>query len=184
MIFDIMLLNTNTSQCNKYTELLTVFTAHLSNDLNLARIRLICLFITALCKVKSVNYSKLSAGFDSPSAASSCFRRIQRFMAQVDLPTRLISTLIFNILQNDSPVVLVMDRTNWRFGQQNINILMLGISYKSVAIPIMFVPEQSQDPGFDIIYSAFDASSMVHFRSSLYYLSDIFNDAFSFIASH
>lgn len=133
-----MLLNTNTSQCDKYTELLTVFTAHLSKDLNLARIRLICLFITALCKVKSVNYSKLSAGFDSPSAASSCFRRIQRFMAQVDLPIRLISTLIFSILQIDNPVILVMDRTNWKFGKQNINILMLGISYKSVAIPSMF----------------------------------------------
>ncbi|SJN19108.1 IS4 family transposase [Sphingobacterium sp. JB170] len=117
---------------------MSVFTAHLSNDLNLARIRLICLFITALCKVKSVNYSKLSSRFDSPSAASSCFRRIQRFMAQADLPMRLISTLIFNILQNDSPVVLVMDRTNWKFGQQNINIRMLGISYKSAAIPIMF----------------------------------------------
>jgi hypothetical protein len=133
-----MLLNTNTSQCDKYTDLLTVFTAHLSKDLNLSSIRLVCLFITALCKVKSVNYSKLSAGFDSPSAASSCFRRIQRFMAQVDLPMRLISTLIFNLLQNNSPVILVMDRTNWKFGQQNINILMLGISYKSVAIPIMF----------------------------------------------
>lgn len=133
-----MLLNTNTSQCDKYTDLLTVFTAHLSKDLNLSSIRLVCLFITALCKVKLVNYSKLSAGFDSPSAASSCFRRIQRFMAQVDLPMRLISTLIFNLLQNNSPVILVMDRTNWKFGQQNINILMLGISYKSVAIPIMF----------------------------------------------
>lgn len=133
-----MSLKTNTSQCDKYTELLTVFTAHLSNNLNLARIRLICLFITVLCKVKSVNYSKLSVGFDSPSAASSCFRRIQRFMVQADLPMRLISTLMFNILQSDSPVVLAMYRTNWKFEQQNTNILMLDISYKSVAIPIMF----------------------------------------------
>ena len=110
-----MSLKTNTTQCDKHTELLTVFTAHLSNDFNLARIRLICLFITALCKVKSVNYSKLPAGFDSPSAASSCFRQIQRFMAQADLPMRLVSTLIFNILQKDSPVVLVMDRCAHRF---------------------------------------------------------------------
>ena len=31
-----------------------------------------------------------------------------------------------------------MDRTNWKFGDKNINILMLGISYKNVAFPIMF----------------------------------------------
>lgn len=117
---------------------MTVFTAHQRNNLNLASIHLICLFITALCKVKSVNFSKLSLGFDSPSAASSCFRRIQRFMAQADLPMRLISALIFNILQSDGPVVLVMDRTTCKFGQQNINILMLDISYKSVAVQIMF----------------------------------------------
>lgn len=133
-----MSLNTNTSQCDKYTDLLTVFKAQLSKDLNLSRIRLVCLFITALYKVKSVNYSKLSAGFDSPSAANCCFRRIQRFMAQVDLPMHLISTLIFNLLQNNNPIIIVMDRTNWKFGQQNINIIMWGISYKSVAIPIMF----------------------------------------------
>lgn len=137
LLLQVMSLKANTSQCTKYTELLTVFTTHLGKDLNLARVRLICLFITALCKVKSVNYSKLSAGFDSPSAASSCFRRIQRFMAQADLPMRLISTLIFNTLQIESPVVWVMDRTNWKFGQQNINILMLGISVNYVTCQLL-----------------------------------------------
>lgn len=46
--------------------------------------------------------------------------------------------LIFNILQIYNPLALVMDRTNWKFGQRNINIHMLGVSYKSVAVPLMF----------------------------------------------
>ena len=29
-----------------------------------------------------------------------------------------------------------MDRTNWQYGQANINILMLGICYKKRAIPV------------------------------------------------
>ena len=55
-------------------------------------------------------------------------------------------------------------------------------SSNQVSLPLG--PEQRRDSGFDIVYSAFDASSMVHFRSSLYYIPDIFNNAFSFIAAH
>lgn len=31
-----------------------------------------------------------------------------------------------------------MDRTNWKFGEANINILMLGITYKGIAYPLLF----------------------------------------------
>ena len=31
-----------------------------------------------------------------------------------------------------------MDRTNWKFGDFNINILMLGVAYKGIAFPLMF----------------------------------------------
>lgn len=31
-----------------------------------------------------------------------------------------------------------MDRTNWKLGEKNINILMLGVSYRNIAFPLMF----------------------------------------------
>lgn len=133
-----MPLKKNISHRDKYTDLLTFFKAHLGKDLHMARVRLICLFITALCKVKSVNFVKVSAGFDWGSLASSCMRRIQRFMAEVELPMKLISSLIVNLLPLEGKRILVMDRTNWKFGKSNINILMLGVSYRNVAIPLMF----------------------------------------------
>lgn len=133
-----MSLKTNISHRVKYTDLLTVFKAHLGKDLHLARIRVICLFITALCKTKSVNFVKVSAGFDSPSLASSCMRRIQRFMAEAELPMKLASSLIFNMLPIKGKLILVMDRTNWKFGNSNINILMLGVAYRAIAIPLLF----------------------------------------------
>ena len=97
-----------------------------------------CLLITALCKVKSVNYSKISSGFASASLSSSCFRRVQRFMSEVELPMKCVATLIFKLLPGQDSLALIMDRTNWKFGSKNINILMLGISYRNVAIPLMF----------------------------------------------
>jgi hypothetical protein len=133
-----MILKKNSSTSGKDTQLLTLFKAHFSGHLNLARIRLICLFISALCKVKSVNFVKLSAGFDTSVDASSSYRRIQRFMALADLSMIWVAKLIFSLLPEKDNLVLSMDRTNWKFGDKNINILMLGVSYKNVAFPILF----------------------------------------------
>ncbi|NLN24901.1 MAG: IS4 family transposase [Bacteroidetes bacterium] len=126
------------SLANEDTQLLTVFQAHFAGFLNLARVRLMYLFVGSLCKVRSVNFSKLSAGFDNNVAASSNYRRIQRFIAEVELPMKWISQLIFSLLPQKDSLVLVLDRTNWKLGEKNINILMLGVSYKNVAFPLMF----------------------------------------------
>ncbi len=49
-------------------------------NINLAHIKLISLFIVALCKAKIVCFSLLSTVFDSPAKSSSCLRRIQRYI--------------------------------------------------------------------------------------------------------
>lgn len=131
-------LKMNTSLDSKDTGLLAALQAHFRGDLNGARIKLICLFITALCKVKTINYDRLASGFDVKAKKSSSYRRIQRFMAEFELPMKTISTLIFRLLPEKTDLSLVLDRTNWKFGSKNINILMLGVSYKNVAFPLMF----------------------------------------------
>lgn len=88
-------------------------------------------------KNQPVNFFKVSAGFDTGSLASSCLRRIQRFMDDAELPI-LVSSFIFNPLPAGGKLTLVMDRTNWKFGESNINILILGINYRNVTIPLMF----------------------------------------------
>jgi hypothetical protein len=39
----------------------------------------------------------------------------------------------------DGQWYLSMDRTNWRWGKSDINILMLGIVFKGTAIPIYWM---------------------------------------------
>lgn len=133
-----MTLKKNISPVDEDTQLLALFKIDFRGFLNLARIRLICSLITSLCKIRSVNYSKLSLGFDGKAETLSNYRRIQRFMSGVELSQQLVAKLIFNLLPDKGSLVLVMDRTNWKFGQANINILMLGVSYKNVAFPLMF----------------------------------------------
>lgn len=128
----------NISQKSKDTTLYSTLAHHFVKDFNKARVRLISLFIEALIKVKSVNYNKLSNVFDVSAKQSSSYRRIQRFMSEFDLSMKMVSKLIFKLLPKKEKYVLVIDRTNWKFGEKNINILMLGISYKNIAFPLMF----------------------------------------------
>ena len=128
----------NTSLESKDTSLILVLQGHFKGELNLARVKLICLFITALCKIKTINYDRLASGFDVKADKNSSYRRIQRFMKEFDFPMKIVSDLIFNLLPFKDDLVLVLDRTNWKFGSKDINILMLGVSYKNVAFPLMF----------------------------------------------
>ncbi len=49
----------NTSQECKNTVLIFVLKAHFKGELNLARVKLISLFIIALCKIKSINFLQI-----------------------------------------------------------------------------------------------------------------------------
>lgn len=107
-------------------------------SLNLARIKFIGLFITALCSAQTVCFEKLAICFDHKAKVNSSLRRIQRFIAEFNLDLDLIAILIYSLLPHDPPYSLAMDRTNWKFGQTNINFLVIAIVYDGVAFPILF----------------------------------------------
>lgn len=112
----------------------------LGNELpmNAARVKFIVLLITALLKVQSVNFERLAQGFDSPVSLGANLRRIQRFFASFQLDGDLVARLLFKLLPFAGPYRLSLDRTNWKFGQRNINILAIGVIYKGLSLPIMW----------------------------------------------
>lgn len=59
-------------------------------------------------------------------------------MADFDFSMEIVAKLIFKLLPKAEKRTLIIDRTNWKFGKANINIFMLGVSYKNVAYPLMF----------------------------------------------
>ncbi|WP_201301085.1 hypothetical protein [Sunxiuqinia indica] len=117
---------------SKYSELVAIF--HEQSGWNMARVKFFVLFISALCKVRTVGFEKLASAFDSSANTSSSLRRIQRFMAAYLLDTELMARLIFRLLPHNPPFRLAMDRTNWKFGQSNINVLVLAVVYNGVAV--------------------------------------------------
>ena len=121
----------------KSTELISILRQNFAGKMNLARIKFLGKFICALCKVQSVSYEKLKTAFESDAKSASSLRRIQRFIAEYILDCDLIARLIFKMLPHQPPYRLAMDRTNWKFGETNINVLTLAIIYDGVAFPIL-----------------------------------------------
>ena len=51
-----------------------------------------------------------------------------------------IACLVASLLPTNEKWILTIDRTDWKFGQTPINLLVLGISYKSAAFSIIWMP--------------------------------------------
>ena len=96
------------------------------------------LLLHALCVVQTVSLHKLADAMPTTVDKDSNLRRLQRFFARYVLDLDIIARMIFSLLPVKTGLVLSMDRTNWKFGEFNINILMLGITYKGIAFPLIF----------------------------------------------
>ena len=122
---------------DKNNEIIPSLLTHFEGKMNLARIKFFGLFISALCKVQTVGFEKLACAFDTVAASSSSLRRIQRFMSEYLLDTDLIARLIWSLLPHKPPFTIAMDRTNWKFGEANINVLVIAVVYQGVAFPLL-----------------------------------------------
>lgn len=123
---------------NKDMKLLPIMQEHFGGNMNLARIKFISLFLCGLCKAQTVNFEKIATLFRANVDRTSSLRRIQRFMAHYELCSTLIARIIISLLPTKPPYSLSMDRTNWKFGEVNINILVLAVCYEGMAFPILY----------------------------------------------
>jgi len=104
---------------------------------NLARVRFFAAFIRlhavppdkfcSLCKLQTVCYVKLAQDLSPNAKFESNLRRIQRFFAEFIVDSDLIAKIVFSMLPTEPPYRLSLDRTNWKFGKTNINILMISV---------------------------------------------------------
>ncbi len=114
-----------------------VLSEHL--DWHGARVSFLAHFIIALFKVKTVNLSELATAFNGRVKPESSYKRLQRFLRGFELNFPQLARLVVKLMPlGEGPWYLTLDRTNWRFGRHEINILMLGIAYRGVAIPLLW----------------------------------------------
>ena len=105
---------------------------------NKSRIRFVSMFIISLIKVKTVNLTQIALSLNPHARAESNYRRSQRFLADFEFDFASIATFMLSLLPIANGFVLTLDRTNWKLGKKDINILMLAIAYKGIAFPILW----------------------------------------------
>ena len=100
-----------------------------------ARITFTAAFILSLVKLSTVNFTKLANALNGQVKPQSNYRRIQRFFAEFDIPYEAVTRLVLHLLPIKTDFTVSIDRTNWKLGKFNINILTAGIIYEGVAFP-------------------------------------------------
>ena len=121
----------------EYVEKMTeLFKEHLPSW-DLRRARFMASFITGMIQSRSVNLQKVAESFPGAAKVSSNYRRCQRFFEGFEVDMDAFAQMLSTFLGEEKWIV-AMDRTNWKVGEQNVNILFLCVAYKGMSIPLLW----------------------------------------------
>ncbi len=96
--------------------------------------------LLGLMVVQAVNLKKLSCAMFGQASPDSNYRRLQRFFSRLRMDYNALAQLIVVLFKfNQGKHYLILDRTNWKWGKCDINILFLCIAYKKIAVPIFWL---------------------------------------------
>ncbi len=65
-------------------------------------------------------------------------RRIQRFFAQFSFDAATFGRLMLVLLPQKDGLVVTIDRTHWKLGSVDLNILMFSVAHKGIAFPVVW----------------------------------------------
>lgn len=106
--------------------------------LNKARRNFLAKFVVALIQVKTVNLSEVAAAFSGRALPASSYKRIQRFLRRFELPYAALALALLRHCGVPPPFVVTLDRTEWQVGETWLNVLVVGVAYKGVALPVLW----------------------------------------------
>ena len=93
---------------------------------NMARVGFLVEYMIALLQVRTVNMSEMAIALPGKAKSESKYKRLQRFMRLHKIDFRLFAVFLSRLIPSDDDSwLLSMDRTNWKVGKVDINILML-----------------------------------------------------------
>src|SRR5215213_4015094 len=106
--------------------------------LNKARRNFLAKFVVALIRVKTVNLSEVAHAFSGRARPESNYKRIQRFLRSFELPYATVALALVRQAGVAPPFVLTLDRTEWQLGSVWLNVMVIGVAYKGVALPVLW----------------------------------------------
>jgi hypothetical protein len=79
----------------------------------------------------------ISNAFSREAKSDSSYKRIQRFLKSFFISEEMYARFVLKLLPLGQ-YYLTMDRTNWKFGSTDINILMIGVVHEGTAFPLFW----------------------------------------------
>ncbi len=97
----------------------------------------LCDMIQGIISSRSVIFSEIADKTDKPIQVSSVERRIQDFFAKVSLDYQQVAVFLMSFVPHPQ-LTLSIDRTEWDFGQTQVNVLCAVVSIGKMAVPVYF----------------------------------------------
>ncbi len=97
-----------------------------SPEIDPRRLVVLCALILGMIQTRSVVLWRLVPVVQLGENENSVYKRLKRFM-QYSLSQNMMARFVLSFLREEH-VLLLLDRTNWKWGQQDINFLILSVS--------------------------------------------------------
>jgi hypothetical protein len=107
-------------------------------DMHGARLNFISRFVMALITVRTVSLATLASALNAAVEIASNEKRIKRFFGEIAIEGEMLARCVLAWLPKER-YLLTLDRTNWKLGSIEINILMLGVAHEGMAYPLLWV---------------------------------------------
>ena len=114
---------------------------------NRARVKFLARFVLALLSAQTVCLTRLAVVFASDASVDSRYRRMRRFLRGFDLDFAALARLLVQIAGVPTPWTLSLDRTNWKLGKAELNILMLCVVHQGIAFPLLWKALEKEGRG-------------------------------------
>lgn len=102
------------------------------------RIDFIARFVLSLIQVKKVVLSEIATSLNGNYEKDTNYKRIQRFMSGYSFDVSEVARFVLEQIPKQEGLVLSLDRTNWKFGKKNINIMAIGAAHRGTAFNLMW----------------------------------------------
>jgi hypothetical protein len=95
--------------------------------------------VIGLVSQNNVQHHALSHGLDTKGSLKAKLERIRRFFANQEIDYKQIAKAIVQHIFGKIPKMhLILDRTNWKFGSEDINYLVLAARVGRVTFPLFW----------------------------------------------
>lgn len=106
--------------------------------LSKSRLETLSLIVIGMISARTVNLSHIACERPWEAQIASTYRRLQRFFQHVRLAPDWSAPLVIRLLGLKGPWRLALDRTQWKVGTKDVNILMLAVVTPRFRVPLMW----------------------------------------------